>query len=65
MQVARPESFAKRCARLPGSRPNPQARPPIAAIPSGQANIQIKELIIAGIPFSQIYDVAVVATTGA
>src|SRR5438128_1933890 len=47
MQLTRLVARARRSARLPGNRPSPHATPPIANIPSGQASIQISDVIIA------------------
>jgi hypothetical protein len=65
MQLARLEIRARRSARLPGNRLNPQAHAPIAAMPSGQISIQTSDVIMVVLSFAASYDVAVVSTTRA
>src|SRR5216683_5896386 len=54
MQLARLVARESRSARLPGSQPSPHAIPPIANIPSGQANIQISDDIVAVASFGRV-----------
>jgi hypothetical protein len=51
MHVARLLTRATRSARLPGSRLATHTTPPIANMPSGQASIQISEVIMAVVSF--------------